>query len=66
MANTAQHALIRTPTETTLYIARLEHINQDLLAALEAMLERYADDPTLDSPLDERARAAIAKAKGQA
>ena len=32
---------------------------------LNALLERYADDPNLDSPLDERARALLAKLRGE-
>lgn len=34
----------------------------DLLASLQAMVDRYCDDESLDSPIDEAARAAIAKA----
>lgn len=45
--------------------ARLIAAAPDLLVALQAMVERYCDDESLDSPIDEVARAAIAKAQGE-
>ena len=42
--------------------ARLIAAAPELAEALRAMLERYSDDERLDSPLDEAARAALAKA----
>ena len=46
--------------------ARLIAASPELLDALRAMVERYCDDESLDSHIDEAARAAIAKATGEA
>ena len=46
-------------------VERLTKVNAELVGALEVMIGRYADDEALDSPLDQKARAALALAKGK-
>ena len=45
------------------YIVRCVNSHEALVAALEDMINRYCDDESLDSELDERARAVLSLAK---
>lgn len=47
-------------------LRRLHAVNQDLLEALKEMLEVWQEDPAYGATHADKARAAIAKAEGQA
>jgi len=46
--------------------ANLERINADLLAALEAMVQSYEHEASMENPALLQARAALSKARGKA
>lgn len=56
---------VSVSTDNDLADATLIAAAPDLLEALRKMLDRYAEDEWLDSPIDAEARAAIAKAVQQ-
>ncbi len=68
LADILQHRLpsIECLERAAAELRRLHAVNQELLEALRAMLEVWEEDPAYGATHADKARAAIAKAEGQA